>query len=201
MKSVRLIAVVAVLAIVGALMPAQAQFRFGPKLGVTVSELHFNSSTFDSNNRAGFTAGAMMEFTVPVAGWGFDASVMYVRRNSRWMTENGVSKDNRDYIDIPLNFKWKINIPLINSIVRPYLATGPSFSILTSRRSAEEAYRNRKFDTAWNFGFGAELFKKAQVGASYGLGLTKALKTVGATGTSNINGRNRYWTITAAYLF
>lgn len=179
----------------------EAQLRFGVRAGVAVNSLHFNSSTFDAGNRAGFTGGVMGEFTAPVSGVGVDLALMYVRRNSEWLDENNLTKDNRDYIDIPLNFKWRINVPVINSIVRPFLSTGPSFSILTSGRAVRDAYRNRKFDTAWNFGFGVELFSHVQVGASYGLGLTKALKTVGATGTSNINGRNRYWTVTAAYLF
>lgn len=192
---------VAVVALLGSALPARAQFRFGLKAGVAVNSLHFNTSTFDSENRAGFTGGAMLEFTAPVSGLGVDLSLMYVRRNARWMEDNEIASDNRDYIDIPLNLKWRMNIPLINNIVRPFLSTGPSFSFLTSGRSVGSVYRNRKFDTAWNFGFGVELLRHVQVGASYGVGLTKALKTVGATSTANIKGRNRYWTITAAYLF
>lgn len=180
---------------------AQAQFRFGLKVGTNVSELHFNKSTFDSHNRVGFNAGAMVEFSAPI-GVGFDASVMYVRRNSRWVDANSdVRNDNRDYIDIPINLKWRLNIPVINNIVRPFLTTGPSFSFLTSGRAIENAYRNRKFDTAWNFGFGLELFKKVQLGASYGLGMTKALKAIGVQDKAGIEGKNRYWTVTAAYMF
>lgn len=202
MKRTILISIAAAILMAVSSIPAQAQFRFGLKVGTNVSELHFNKSTFDSDNRVGFNAGAMVEFTAPVVGVGFDASVMYVRRNSRWADgTNGVRNDNRDYIDIPVNLKWRLNIPLINSIVRPFLTTGPSFSFLTSGRAIENAYRNRKFDTAWNFGFGLELFKKVQLGASYGVGMTKALKATGATGSSDIEGKNRYWTVTAAYMF
>ncbi len=190
-----------IIASVASAFTASAQFRFGLKAGVAINSLHFNSEAFDADNRAGFTAGAMMEFTVPVVGLGFDLSAMYVRRNSQWLENNNLTKDNRDYIDIPLNLKWKINVPLINNIVRPYLLTGPTFSFLTSAKSAGEAWTNKKFDTSWNFGFGAELVKHVQLTASYSIGMTKALKTIGATGTSNIDGHNRYWTVTAAYLF
>ncbi|MCM1292936.1 MAG: PorT family protein [Bacteroides sp.] len=192
---------VAVVAVIALAVPSQAQLRFGVKAGVTVNSLHFSCETFDSENRAGFTGGVMLEFTAPVSGLGVDLSAMYVRRNSRWLQENNLTRDDRDYIEIPLNLKWRMNIPLVNNICRPYLLTGPSFAFLTSRRSMENAYRNRSFDTSWNFGFGVELVKHLQVGATYGIGLTKALKTIGATGTSHINGRNRYWTITAAYMF
>lgn len=192
---------VAIVAVVVTALPSQAQFRFGIKAGVNVSSLHFSTETFDADNSAGFTGGAMIEFTAPASGLGVDLSAMYVRRNSQWLDQQGLTKDDRDYIEIPLNFKWRISIPLINNIIRPYLTTGPSFAFLTSRRSVENAFSNKSFDTSWNFGFGVELVKHLQVGASYGIGLTNALKAVDATGTSNINGRNRYWTITAAYLF
>ncbi|MCM1348282.1 MAG: PorT family protein [Firmicutes bacterium] len=200
MKKALIILAVVITSLSSALSTS-AQFRFGLKAGVAINSLHFNEDAFNADNRAGFTGGAMIEFTVPLVGVGFDLSAMYVRRNSQWMEANNITKDNRDYIDIPLNLKWKMNIPVINNIIRPYLLTGPSFSFLTSKRSAEAAWRNRKFDTSWNFGAGVELLKRLQVGASYSIGMTKALKTVGVTGTSNIEGHNRYWTVTAAYLF
>lgn len=200
MKKITAILVVAIASIAMS-VSANAQFRFGLKAGVAVNSLHFSTETFDASNRAGFTGGAMIEFTAPVIGLGFDLSAMYVRRNTEWLEENNLTRDNRDYIDIPLNLKWKMNIPVINRIARPFLLTGPTFSFLTSKRSAEDAWKNRKFDTAWNFGFGLEMFTKVQVAASYSVGMTKALKAVGATGTSSIDGHNRYWTVTAAYLF
>ncbi len=200
MKKITIVFTLLVLSMASA-VSASAQLRFGLKAGAAINSLHFNESTFSADNRAGFTGGAMLEFTAPVVGIGMDLSLMYVRRNAEFMQQNEIHRDNRDYIDIPLNLKWKMNIPMVNKIVRPMLFTGPTFSFLTSRRSAEEAWRNRQFDTAWNFGFGAELFSHIQVAASYSVGLTKTLKGIGVTGTSNIEGHNRYWTVTAAYLF
>ena len=43
---------VAVVALLGSALPAQAQFRFGLKAGVAVNSLHFNTSTFDSESFA-----------------------------------------------------------------------------------------------------------------------------------------------------
>ena len=118
---------VAAVAIFASALPAEAQFKFGLKAGVVVNGIHFDEDMFKSDNCAGFTGGAMIEFTVPALGLGLDASVMYVRRNSEWLENNQITTDNRSYIDIPVNLKWKINIPLINAIARPYLTTGPSF--------------------------------------------------------------------------
>lgn len=198
MKSIRTIVAAVVVALGMVAVPAaQAQFRFGAKVGLNVNKLHFNKEITNSDNRAGFTGGVMMEFTAPIIGVGMDLSAMYVRRNSQFMDQyKNVENVHNDYIDIPLNLKWKINIPLINNVFRPFLTTGPSFAFLTSKKSFDN-FRNRKCDVAWNFGFGAELLKHVQIGASYGLGLNKA------TGNSqyDIEGKNRYWTVTAAYLF
>lgn len=201
MKNLRLVFVMALL---GVALASKADLRFGIKAGVDVTSLHFDESTFDSDNRAGFTAGLMGEFTVPVIGIGCDLSVMYVRRNARWMEENlgTVEKNNRDYIEIPLNLKYKLSLAGIGKIIAPFVTTGPSVSFLTSKTRVNDFIKNKTCDFAWNFGFGVQLFNKLQVAASYGLGITKAVKAIDSSVTSaDIDGKNRYWTVTAAYLF
>lgn len=204
MKRLKIIAIVAILTAAFSI-PAQAGgFHFGVKLGMDVSQLHFNKDIFDSDNRAGFTGGLMCEFTAPLIGVGFDLSAMYVRRNTRFLSEmdNENLSVNRDYIEIPLNLKYKLSIPAIERIIRPFVTTGPSVAFLTSRKAVNSFLKNKSCDVAWNFGFGVELFSKVQVAASYGLGLTKSLEAVGVMGNGvDIDGKNRYWTVTAAYLF
>lgn len=203
MKKSILMACVAIVMALGSAMPAQAQFHFGIKAGLDVDRLSFNDELFDSNNRAGFTGGVMVEFTAPIINLGFDLSAMYVRRNSQFMRNNDIVKNNRDYIEIPLNLKYKLEVPAIARIVAPFVTTGPSVSFLTSRKHIEQAYKNNEVDVAWNFGFGVELLRKVQLAASYGLGLTKTLQNVPGVNINgaDIQGKNRYWTVTAAYLF
>ena len=189
------------------IMPAMAQFRFGVRAGLNVNSLHFNKEIFDENNRAGFTGGVMAEFTVPIIGVGADLGVMYVRRNSHFMQTladktTEVQNLNSDYIEIPLNIKYKIGIPAISSILKPYIFTGPSFAFLTSKKHIENFVHDKTCDIAWNFGLGLEFFNHLQVGASYGLGMTKAFQAVNLAGdAAGIEGKNRYWTVTAAWLF
>lgn len=182
-------------------IPASSQFRFGIKAGINVSSLHFDSKLFDDDNRAGFTGGVMAEFTVPLIGVGCDLSALYVRRNAKFMDANGVNTNNRDYIEIPLNLKYKLSLPAISHIFSPFITTGPSVAFLTSRKYIEQAYKNHTCDFAWNFGIGFELIRKIQIAASYGLGINKAVETLSSTQTTSIDGKNRYWTVTAAYLF
>ncbi|MDE5643323.1 MAG: PorT family protein [Muribaculaceae bacterium] len=218
MKSIkRFLVALSALVAVGA--TASAQFAWGPRVGVEVNKLHFNSNIGndikDSDNRAGITAGLQIEFTVPIVNLGFDASVMYVHRskvdapvldqsNPSIPTVAGseTKKIGGDYIEVPVNFKYKLGLPVVGNVISPYIFTGPSFAFLTSKQAINDAIQNKKVDIAWNFGLGIQLIKHLQIGASYGLGLTKTVEKVsGWTGTEPIDGKNNYWTVTAAWLF
>lgn len=210
MKNLRRV-LVAIVAMVAVSTTASAQFSFGPRVGVAVNSLKFNTDVFDSSNRAGFTGGVQLEFMIPAINLGFDASLMYVRRTSDVEVDTKVadlsSKVSKDYFEIPVNLKYKIGLPVVGSVISPYVFTGPSFAFLTSGTAIKEAYEAKKFDVSWNFGFGLQLFRKVQVAASYGLGLSKSIvkKAIGGyeggTGVLPDNGKSRFWTITAAYLF
>ena len=206
----------AIAAIAVSALPAAAQFRSGPRVGVAVNSMRLNKDVFNNDNRAGFTGGLQAEFTIPVVNLAFDLSVMYVHRvsDSNAIGTGANADDNalleadnfkkRDYIEIPLNFKYKIGLPIVGKIVSPYIFTGPSFAFLASKRDITAAYQNKAFDVAWNFGVGLQLFTHLQVGASYGLGITKTvekLNVAGITSGTPIEGKNNYWTITAAWLF
>lgn len=178
-------------------------FRFGVKAGVALNNLHFSKDAIndlkDKDNQAGFTGGVMAEFTIPVVNLGVDASLMYVHRPAM---ENENGKMKRDYIEIPVNFKYKVSLPFVGDLITPYAFTGPSFAFKTGKSEIKDFVKSKKCDIAWNVGLGVELLKHVQVGASYGFGITKAVELMGANNQSaGIDGKNRYWTITAAYLF
>ncbi len=187
MKIFKRIFVMAVMTIALAL-PASAQFRWGPRVGIDVNEMHFNKNLGNSDNQVGFTGGLMAEIQVPIVGLCLDGSVMYARRNVKFDDVDAVAK--RDFIDIPINLKYKFNFPVISRIVVPYLTTGPNFSFLLS---GNDGYK--KSTVAWSFGLGAQLISHLQVGASYNFGITKAASADG------MYGKDRYWTVSAAWLF
>ena len=202
--------IAAIIMVVGAsaATTASAQFRFGLKAGVNISHLSFNEdikNAFEKDNQTGFTGGIMAEFTVPLIGVGADVSAMYVRRNAQYMDNNNLKTNQRDYIEIPVNLKWKISIPAVGNIVSPYIFTGPSFAILASKKAISNAYENKAVDTSWNVGVGLQFINHLQIGASYAIGMNNTIKkfTVGnAVGEANeVGARSNYWTITAAWLF
>lgn len=180
-------------------------FRLGVKAGVGINSLKFDRSAFESSNRSGFTGGLMAEFTIPVVNLGFDASLLYTRRSfeAQWDGTEGkgvqTTSINRDYLEIPINLKWKIGLPIIGKFVNPFLTTGPDFSVLISNKTAKQVWRNKKYDVAWNFGFGVEIVSHLQVAASYGIGLKNS--SSGEVMDDSVQGKNRFWTVTAAWLF
>lgn len=195
-KKILLVALIAILG-VGA---ANAQFRFGVKAGVNLNKIDFNefANNLESDNSCGFTGGVMAEFQVPIIGLCFDASLMYTRMNSSAESD----EVGKNFLEIPVNLKYKFTLPVVNNLVAPYLFTGPSFAIKLDKNSIDYL-KTKTCQVAWNVGLGVELVKHLQVGASYGFGLNNVvdLTGVGNIQTVDIKSKNNYWTITAAYLF
>ena len=178
---------------------AHSQVRFGVKAGITLNELKWDKEIVNKDNRAGFTAGLMIEIGLPVVGLGIDASALYAHREDDMYFED--VKLKRDYIDIPVNVKYKIQIPVLCKIISPFVTTGPDFALMLSDADKGD-FKTRKWNTSWNVGFGAELFRKVQIHANYGIGLTKAFEYVGKEVDSEpVKGKDKMWTITAAYMF
>lgn len=203
----RLIAIVVFLfAMIGA---ASAQVGFGVKVGAKINDLRFEEVYYEDTYNPGFTCGLMMEYMFPSTNIGIDASIMYFNVQTEFLegmdSPNQVSRANyrTHFIELPINFKWKIGLPVAKNIVTPFLTTGPGFSIIGGERQvAVNNIRCKSVTIDWNFGLGVELFKKVQIGVNYGLGLTNAFQTFGYKGRwTDLPCKKNSWTITAAYIF
>lgn len=186
-------------------IPANAQFKIGPKVGVNISTLSLGgdlSKNFKSSNISSFTGGVMAEFMVPVIGVGLDASVMYTRKGSdlKEITTGASEKQHTDYVEIPINLKYKFSLPVVGSFMSPFVYAGPSFAFRVGDNFADQ-YKNKSFETAINVGIGLEFFNHLQIAGQYGWGLGKAMEFENDVLNSALNGKSRAWTVTAAYLF
>ena len=181
---------------------AEAQLRFGIRAGVNVSDLSFSKDIMKSSNVAGFTGGVMAEFMVPVIGIGVDASLMYTRKGSELKDiTSGISESKHvDYVEIPINLKYKFSLPVVGSILSPFVYAGPSFAFRVGDNFKEQ-FKEKSFDTAINVGLGLELFNHLQIAGQYGWGLGSAMEVKNDLPDSVMKGKSRAWTITAAYLF
>lgn len=199
MKKITCIVFVALLALW--VVPVQAQLKFGIKGGVNVSSVHFSnfSKNFGSDNVTGFHIGPMLEAVMPVFGVGVDAAILYSQKG----VGVGWEEIKTDYIDVPVNLKWKFGLP----ILKGYIAAGPYVGFRVGGDkfweipgSIGEQWRTETFSAGLNFGLGIELIRHLQVGFNYGLGLTDNYK-MESKYNSYKDGKNRGWAITAALLF
>ena len=194
--------VIAIVAIAGT---ASAQLSFGIKAGAKIDDFKFENKDYKAPNNLGFTAGLMLEYMFPSTSVGIDASLMYTHTNIKLSEEAHENFFNlvdagSDFIELPVNFKWKIGLPVARNIVKPYLFTGPSISIFAGRKYLTYQIRKKVVDAYWNLGIGVELFEKVQVGANYGWGLNNTLER-SHLDWSDIESRKDSWTITATYIF
>lgn len=194
----KIIAFLCAVAFLAVAIPAQAQLRFGVKGGLNITSVHFDSDLLKSDNVTGFHIGPMIEATMPLLGFGFDAALLYSQKGMESSSSGVKTTMKTSYIDVPVNLKWKFGLP----IVKAYLAAGPyaSFRVGGDKiwNVLSDQLETKSFGAGLNFGAGVEIFNHLQVGFNYELGLTDNFSAEKLDLSSN---KNRGWTISAAILF
>ncbi len=194
----KIIAFLCAIAFLAVAIPAQAQLRFGVKGGLNITSVHFDSDLLKSDNVTGFHIGPMIEATMPLLGFGFDAALLYSQKGMESSSSGVKTTMKTSYIDVPVNLKWKFGLP----IVKAYLAAGPyaSFRVGGDKiwNVLSDQLETKSFGAGLNFGAGVEVFNHLQVGFNYELGLTDNFSAEKLDLSSN---KNRGWTISAAILF
>lgn len=182
-------------------VPAKSQLKFGVKGGLNISSVHMNSDILKADNVTGFQIGPMIETTIPLIGIGLDAAILYSQKGVDVKSETGTSMNVKtDYIDVPVNLKWKFGLP----IIKGYLAAGPYIGFRVGGDKFWEIpgsvvgqVKAKNFSAGLNLGAGVELISHLQVGINYGLGLTDNYSAE----KYDLNAKNRGWSVTAAILF
>ena len=182
-------------------VPVKSQLKFGVKGGLNISSVHLNSDILKADNVTGFQIGPMIETTIPLIGVGLDAAILYSQKGMDVKSETGTSTNVKtDYIDVPVNLKWKFGLP----IIKGYLAAGPYIGFRVGGDKFWEIpgsvvgqVKAKDFSAGLNFGAGVELISHLQVGINYGLGLTDNYSAE----KYDLNAKNRGWSVTAAILF
>lgn len=193
---------------------ASADFRFGVKAGLNFNKLDLKIKNTqqavnfaqDKGNQTGWMAGIMAEFTVPIINIGADASLLYARQNvGDAKIDNKDLYENKNFLDIPINLKWKIGLPVVGNIVSPIIYTGPDFLFALNKNTLNDL-KSKTCEIGWNIGIGVELLKHLQVEAGYCIGMNNVVKFTdkfvpSGTNPADYKLKKNYWTLTAAYLF
>lgn len=194
LKKALLVAIVAIFT-VGS---ASADFRWGIKAGLNFSNLNlknFQNTVTDPGNRTGWQAGIMAEFTIPIVNIGADASLMYMRQN----LDNNDAYSNKNFIDLPINLKWKIGLPVVGKVISPIIYTGPDFLFAINKNTIND-FKSKTCEVGWNVGIGLQLVNHLQITGGYCFGLNGIAEKMGVN-TQDMKVKKNYWSVSAAYLF
>lgn len=183
-------------------IPAQAQFKFGLKGGLNLTDMSFSVDDVDVSNRAGFFIGPTAKFTLPIVGLGLDASVLYDQREAKLNDTD--DKIKQQAINIPINLRYDIGL---GSLAAVYLAAGPQFgfNIGDKHQTLVEDVSEWKLNDSnfsVNVGLGVMLLGHLQVGANYNIVCGKTGEVTVIDGVEEaFRGRSNTWQISAAYYF
>ena len=183
-------------------IPAQAQFKFGLKGGLNLTDMSFSVDDVDVSNRAGLFIGPTAKFTLPIVGLGLDASVLYDQREAKLKGTD--DKIKQQAINIPINLRYDIGL---GSLAAVYLAAGPQFgfNIGDKHQTLVEDVSEWKLNDSnfsVNVGLGVMLLGHLQVGANYNIVCGKTGEVTVIDGVEEaFRGRSNTWQISAAYYF
>lgn len=195
---------------------AEAQIKFGLRAEVGLNKPTFSTKEFDKNfqveNMNTFKVGPSLEYMLPVFGLGVDASLLYSneKMNVQYIDANGakisdITAVQSHNLELPVNLKYKIGII---SVLKAYLAAGPYIGVnvanddLTKLDAIADNIKQNKFQAGMNFGFGAEVIDRVQVGFNYHLKLTDDYSIDQPKVSDIFNKENKgFWSLTAALYF
>lgn len=123
-------------------LPAAAQFRYGPTVGIDLTTLKFKQTLFDVDKSVGEVVGIQGEMMFPGIGFGIDLAALYTQRGATmnlgqrevWASDGyGRERSYLHYLEIPVNlrFKWT-RMAGLEDYIAPYVFGGPSFSFLVA---------------------------------------------------------------------
>ena len=173
-------------------MTATAQTRFGIIAGIVIENEMPSEDEKKNNNQVGYTAGAIVNFDLPVQGLGLEAGAKYTKHTY------GKPSMEQYSVDVPVHVRYRLEVPVVEKVVAPYAFTGPSVSAGVSNKMPTRL-SDVKMSLAWNVGAGVEMFKHVRVAATYSIQVSKT--DVVNNGSLVRGKKGNCWTISASYMF
>ena len=192
---------------VTAVMPASAQgVKIGVKGGLNNTQMKFDKSVFDAENRFGWFAGPVVKIELPITGLGVDIAGLYDQRETKVNDE----KIQQKSILVPINARLNLGLGDAAGI---YVAAGPQFGFNVGddefkwkdKDNYERTFQLKKSSFSVNLGAGLYLSDHFEVGFTYNIAMGKTadatFKDAIKTATTNDDTKAKAWTISACYYF
>lgn len=190
---------------------ANAGINFGLKGGLNVTSMSLDSKVFDASNRAGFFIGPTLKFTLPIVGFGIDASALYDQREAKLTVGEAKTKESvkTQAINIPINARYSVGLGSVASVL---FFAGPQFGFNVGDKDVDlggdSRWKFRSSQFSVNVGAGFSFMNHFEVTANYNIAcgktgdatLSKTLSEMVGSATKD-NGRANAWQIALAYYF
>ncbi len=179
---------------------AEAQLRYGFRFGGDIAAGKLSEVKDASmRNGGGFSGGLDLEYQMPTSGLAADIALLYTRFNTR-LKEEGKSPESfgRNFIEVPLHFKYKFWLKSVHDLVAPMIYTGPSIFFKVGNESYAPL-TSKKVQPGWDLGIGFDVINFIQITGGYRFGLGNAVKEY--TAHSDAVLRTNAWNISVTLLF
>jgi hypothetical protein len=181
-----------------------AQFRFGLRGEMGVNKPSLTKEVFSVENMNAFKVGPTAEFMIPLIGIGVEGSLLYSNEKMNVNKDATlIRKISSHYLDVPVNLKYKIGI----APLKLYVAAGPYAQFKIAGDGADklkdvfEGIADKKMQAGLNFGIGADIIKRIQIGFNYRLKLTDDYSADKAEWGDLLNDNKGFWSVTAGVYF
>ena len=185
--------------------PAVAQFNYGIKAGVNLSQkpsTDLNELKEIIKGNTGWFVGPTIKYTFPILGLGVEANILYSQTSVELDGQNITSQS----VDIPLYLRYDLKLPIIT----PFIAIGPQFGWnigdkeITLKNIKNEDYSKytlSESEISLNFGIGFILLEHLQVYGNYNLALGKTAEVSNLDVSKIMELKTSKWQISLAYFF
>lgn len=212
MKPVRYIVLVAMALGAAFAAKAQQEFRYGPMVGLNITDVKFKQKIVSTSQAFGPQAGLQCEFIFTSFGLGIDFGAVYSMTGAEinlgdrpiWSLQGfGRERVMIHNLQIPvhLRFKWT-KMQGFEDYLAPFIYGGPDFNIQVGHSSHERdgnsAFKFSGGDVALCCGFGLEIMKHWQASFGYQWEVTYSLKT---RLLDDYSARGQGWHVRVAYMF
>ena len=190
-------------------VPAHAQFAFGAKAGLNLTEMR--GDVKDAvKNKAGFFIGPTVKFTFPIVGLSVDGAALYDQRSSKVKgTDESIKSQT---IQVPINLRYGIGL---GSVLNVFAFAGPQFGFnlgdktktVDDIKNATAGWKLKSSNLSANVGLGATILKHLQATVNYNFQLGKTgdfgVEQVTSAGKEIVTGKMKAnsWQVAVAYYF
>ena len=163
--------IITILLLTAATVTASAQFRYGLKAGLNVTDMTFRSDVFQASNNKGFFVGPTAWLSLPIVGLGVDASLLYGQNTAEFLgIANEDQRVTQKTLSLPVNLRYDVGL---ESILSCYVFGGPQlgFNVGGTDFNWKDTsnYALKKSEFSVNLGFGIILLSHLQVSATYNI--------------------------------